>query len=199
MGYFHRLVGEAGQGLPEVGPDSRFSDDVDGVGAKGAKLWGNDMKWLRIRRGPPSPFQASEAGSVAVEFIILFPLFLLIVVGIVEFGHLWYVDHVITNASREGARAGVVYPNTTAQGITAANKAVTAYLYPNGTSNPSVIPGVTLPNSPNFASAVVINGGNYLQVQIQASNVALVLGQVVSAFQTMKLQATTTMRMEFQP
>lgn len=40
MGYFHRLVGEAGQVLREVGPDSRFSGDVDGVGAKGAKLWG---------------------------------------------------------------------------------------------------------------------------------------------------------------
>ena len=62
---------------------------------------------------------------MAVEFIILFPLFLLIVVGIVEFGHLWYVDHVITNASREGARAGVVYPNTTAQAPSAAQTAVT--------------------------------------------------------------------------
>ena len=45
---------------------------------------------------------------VAVEFVILFPLFLLIIVGIVEFGHLFYVRHTLTNASREGARAAVV-------------------------------------------------------------------------------------------
>jgi Flp pilus assembly protein TadG len=148
------------------------------------------VKWLSIRRRSPSP--DSEAGSVAVEFIILFPLFLLIVVGIVEFGHLWYVDHVITNASREGARAGVVYPNTAAQGIIAAKAAVNSYLNPNGTN---IIPGVTVTTS----ATAVVNNGNYLQVQIQASNVALVLGQVVPAFQTMTLQATTTMRMEFQP
>ncbi len=129
---------------------------------------------------------------MAVEFIILFPLFLLIVVGIVEFGHLWYVDHVITNASREGARAGVVYPNTTAQAPSAAQTAVTSYLNPNGKS---IIPGVTV----NTTATIVVNNGNYLQVQIKASNVALVLGQVVPAFQTMTLQATTTMRMEFQP
>ena len=44
-----------------------------------------------------------------MEFVILFPLFLLIIVGIVEFGHLFYVRHTLTNASREGARAAVVY------------------------------------------------------------------------------------------
>lgn len=156
------------------------------------------MKWLRIRRSPPSPFPASEAGSVAVEFIILFPLFLLIVVGIVEFGHLWYVDHVITNASREGARAAVVYPPSTVTNRltwaeSQAQTAINDYLNPPTGSGPSVIPGVTVTTTfPNPGST---SGANFT-VQINASNVALVLGQVVSAFKTMSLQATTTMRME---
>ena len=165
---------------------------MDGAGAEGAKLWGNDMKWLRIRRSLPSSLPASEAGTVAVEFVILFPLFLLIVVGIVEFGHLWYVDHVITNASREGARAGVVYTTQTSRQTwaqNAAKAAVTAYLNPNGTS---IIPGVTVTTTVTAGSAT----GNNLTVQINATNVALVLGKVVSAFQTMTHQATTTMRME---
>lgn len=185
---------------PEVRPDSRFSGDVDGAGGKGAKLWGNDMnmKWLRIRRSPPSSFPASEAGTVAVEFVILFPLFLLIVVGIVEFGHLWYVDHVITNASREGARAGVVYPPSTVTNRSTwaqsqAQTAINNYLNPPNGSGPSVIPGVTVTTTfPTVGGAT----GNNLTVQIKATNVALVLGKVVSAFQTMTLQATTTMRME---
>ena len=154
---------------------------------------GDDVKWLRIRRSSPSP--DSEAGSVAVEFVILFPLFLLIVVGIVEFGHLWYVDHVITNASREGARAGVVYTTQTPRTTWAENAAQAAinnYLTSNGTG-PSVIPGVTWTVTfPNPGST----SGNNFTVQINATNVALVLGKVIPAFQTMSLQATTTMIME---
>jgi Flp pilus assembly protein TadG len=153
------------------------------------------MKWLRIRRNPLSPFRASEAGTVAVEFIILFPLFLLIVVGIVEFGHMWYVDHVITNASREGARVGVVYPNTLALATPAAKNAINDYIMPPNGSGPSVIPGVIVTST---ITSVVNNGVTYLQVQIKASNVALVLGKVIPAFETMTLQATTTMRMELQ-
>ncbi|MGP8051774.1 MAG: TadE/TadG family type IV pilus assembly protein [Desulfobaccales bacterium] len=157
------------------------------------------MKWLRIRRSPLSSSSlASEAGSVAVEFIILFPLFLLIVVGIVEFGHLWYVDHVITNASREGARAAVVYPPSTVSNRQAwaeseAQTIINDYLNPPNGSGPSVIPGVTVTISyPSPGSTT----GNPFTVQITATNVALVLGQVIPAFQTMSLQATTTMIME---
>ena len=48
-------------------------------------------------------------GAAAVEFaLVLIPLILL-VFGAVEFGVLLYNKQVITNASREGARAGIVY------------------------------------------------------------------------------------------
>lgn len=54
-----------------------------------------------------SPWQ-SEKGATAVEFaIILFPLVLLLF-GIIEFGTFMFNKQVITNASREGARAGIV-------------------------------------------------------------------------------------------
>ncbi|MBI4302367.1 MAG: pilus assembly protein [Chloroflexi bacterium] len=50
-------------------------------------------------------------GAVAVEFAILVPILLLIVFGIFVFGQAfsYWVD--ITNAAREGARAGAVYNN----------------------------------------------------------------------------------------
>jgi Flp pilus assembly protein TadG len=51
---------------------------------------------------------ASQKGATMVEFaLILIPL-LIITFGIIEFGMYIYNKQIITNASREGARAGIV-------------------------------------------------------------------------------------------
>ena len=49
-----------------------------------------------------------EHGGSLVEFAIVMPILLLLVAGLVEFGILYYDKQVLTNASREGARAGIV-------------------------------------------------------------------------------------------
>jgi Flp pilus assembly protein TadG len=49
-----------------------------------------------------------ENGAAAVEFAILLPLLAGLVFGIIEFGLLLYNQQVITNASREGARAAIM-------------------------------------------------------------------------------------------
>ncbi|OQY25064.1 MAG: hypothetical protein B6I37_02335 [Desulfobacteraceae bacterium 4572_35.2] len=46
-------------------------------------------------------------GAALVEFAIVLPLLLLLLVGMIEFGLLFYNKQVLTNASREGARAGI--------------------------------------------------------------------------------------------
>ena len=43
-----------------------------------------------------------------MEFALVLPLLMLILWGMIEFGLLLYNKQVITNASREGARAGIV-------------------------------------------------------------------------------------------
>ncbi len=43
-----------------------------------------------------------------VEFAFVLPLLAILVFGIIEFGLIFYDKAVITNASREGARAGIV-------------------------------------------------------------------------------------------
>jgi Flp pilus assembly protein TadG len=49
-----------------------------------------------------------ERGAAAVEFaLVLIPL-VIILFGAIEFGVLLYDRQVVTNASREGARAGIV-------------------------------------------------------------------------------------------
>ena len=56
-----------------------------------------------------------EKGTELVEFAIVSLLLFLLLFGIIEFSILLYNKAVITNASREGARAGIVarYDNST--------------------------------------------------------------------------------------
>ena len=51
----------------------------------------------------------SRRGGALIEFVLVLPILLLLVGGLVDFGILFYNKQVITNASREGARAGIVY------------------------------------------------------------------------------------------
>ena len=51
----------------------------------------------------------SEHGASAVEFAIVLPLLLVLVFGIIEFSIFLFDKAVITNASREGARKGVLF------------------------------------------------------------------------------------------
>jgi len=51
----------------------------------------------------------SARGGSAVEFALILPVLILILFGIVEFSLIMYDKAVITNASREGARQGIIY------------------------------------------------------------------------------------------
>lgn len=50
-----------------------------------------------------------QKGSVLVEFAIILPLFLTILFGVITFSVALYNKTVLTTATREGARAGVVF------------------------------------------------------------------------------------------
>ncbi|MDI7258527.1 MAG: TadE/TadG family type IV pilus assembly protein [Thermodesulfobacteriota bacterium] len=50
----------------------------------------------------------SKRGIALVEFAIVLPLLLLILMGIIEFSLVLYDKAILTNASREGARRGIV-------------------------------------------------------------------------------------------
>lgn len=79
----------------------------------------------------------NERGAVAAEFAILLPVLLLIVFGTIEFGMMMYGREVVTNATREGARYGIVAQVpavTSGQMITQAS----AYLTGTGVNPTSV-------------------------------------------------------------
>lgn len=51
----------------------------------------------------------AQQGAAAVEFAIVLPILIILVFGIIEFSVILFDKAMITNASREGARAGIVY------------------------------------------------------------------------------------------
>jgi Flp pilus assembly protein TadG len=55
----------------------------------------------------------AERGAVAVEFAIILPVLLVLVFGIIDFGHAWYIRHVLENSCREGARYATRYQTKT--------------------------------------------------------------------------------------
>jgi Flp pilus assembly protein TadG len=83
-----------------------------------------------------------EDGVVAIEFAVLLPLLMTFFAAIVEFGFGLYFQEVITNASREAARAGIIIgvPRPTAGEITSV---ALAYLTNFGVSCSSSCVSVT--------------------------------------------------------
>jgi len=48
-----------------------------------------------------------QGGAAAVEFALILPVVMLLLAGFFDFGWLFYWQHTVTNASREGARYAV--------------------------------------------------------------------------------------------
>jgi Flp pilus assembly protein TadG len=80
----------------------------------------------------------SQEGAGLVEFAVVAPLLAILLFGLLEFGLSVYSKEVLTNASREAARFGVVY--TTPRKTTAEIKAkVQEYLTKAGfTDTPTI-------------------------------------------------------------
>lgn len=50
---------------------------------------------------------AAESGQDLVEYALVLPFFLLLIISVVEFGLLFFEYSSVVNAAREGARAGI--------------------------------------------------------------------------------------------
>ncbi|MGN8108665.1 TadE/TadG family type IV pilus assembly protein [Paraburkholderia sp. 22098] len=135
-----------------------------------------------------------EAGVAVVEFGLVLPLLLLIVFGMVEFSIALYDKAVITNASREAARAGVMYkvpPLTAAQITTVAQNYASTYLISFGASpSPSPV-SVAVDQSSGTTT------GQPLKVTLTYSYSGVGLGTIVSQLVgSVPITAITTMNYE---
>lgn len=78
-------------------------------------------------------------GASAVEFALVAPVLVLLVFGTIEFGRMVMVQQILTNATREGARVGVLDGSTTTDVTNAVNMYLTS----------SSIHGATITMTPN--------------------------------------------------
>ena len=69
----------------------------------------------------------SESGASAVEFALLLPVLMMILFGIIEFGLALHRQAILTNASREGARLGIVVSSPPIA-LAAVNAKIDSYL-----------------------------------------------------------------------
>lgn len=83
-------------------------------------------------------------GAALVEFALVAPVFLLLIVGSIEFGRAIMVQEALTNASREGARVGVLDGALTSDVTTAVNTYLTGMSISGATTSVSPTdPGTT--------------------------------------------------------
>ena len=127
----------------------------------------------------------TDAGQAAVEFALVLPLFVLLVFAICEFGRVWMNQHVLTTASRTGARVGILPSSTTGDVQTAVDNHLTAAgLDPTNAS-------VSMSNVGTSASS-----GDVTSVSV-SYDVAILTGSLIPALQgTITLNSATTMRHE---
>ncbi len=145
----------------------------------------------------------SERGASLVEFALILPLLLVILFGIIEFGLIMYNKAIITNASREGARRGIVFrtlppdfaysPLSDAEITGVVNQYLADYLI----GFAGDIATTTISRAPGTPS------GNLLTVQVSYPYQFLVLRALTSLLPggsalpgTVNLSSAATMRME---
>lgn len=141
-------------------------------------------------------------GMAAVEFAVILSVFLMLLLGIVEFGYDWYIRQALTNASRNGARYGVLYQTDGAGNpVTPANKAPSIENKVKGELTgdlPSAVAdSVNVTCSGTAWTAVSYHSGDALTVTVTAtkdwSGLASLLGD---SFSNMTITVQSTMNLE---
>ena len=64
-------------------------------------------------------------GAAAVEFGLVLPVLIAILLGVIDYGHYFFTEEIMLNAAREGARAGTV---TSGDPAAVAQSVATAYM-----------------------------------------------------------------------
>ena len=94
----------------------------------------------------------SERGAAAVEFAILLPLLLMLVLGTIEFGRAYNAQITLTNAARDGVRVMAINNDPAAAKTAAQNAAASVSTIP--VSNITLS---TTPCSPGNQVTLTIN------------------------------------------
>jgi Flp pilus assembly protein TadG len=143
---------------------------------------------LRLRREC-----ADDRGAELVEFALVLPLLLILIMGIIDFGLAFQRYEVITNAAREGARLGSLQAAYTVSDIQArVNQYCVAAQLPGGcpTANVSVNQAATIPVGANTLAGVSVT----VTYQHQFVFLGPILTLINGSLGSVNLRAISTMR-----
>jgi Flp pilus assembly protein TadG len=143
-----------------------------------------------------------EEGVAMVEFAILVTLLLVILLGIIQFGLMWFTKYVITCAAREGAHYATVYTATTNPVTHIQNR-----IPPVSLTSPTVVEVVTnyannllrntpvtvTPSGTGWTSTV---SGTDVTIQVSCQNPWNLLGGFIPSLSNITLSAQVTMKNE---
>src|SRR5262245_37924584 len=148
------------------------------------------------------PHVRSERGAELIEFALVLPLLLLVVLGIVDFGFVFQRLEVVTNAAREGARVRVLYGYNDNDAKWRAWNYVGDSGLPRTGTDPTATgtnPVITVTD----ATITVSGGGGSFQgkqVQVVYTSNYLFVGSIMSWFggslSSVPIRGTATMRCE---
>lgn len=124
------------------------------------------------------PRRKAESGQSLVELGILAPVLVFVLVGVVDFGRIFMVEQVITNAAREGARVAVVDTSSTL-----ASQTVQSYMQGAGLDMSQATITITGANAATGQPTVVA-------ITYKVTSLAL---QLVHANSNITLSATSSM------
>lgn len=128
------------------------------------------MKFFRhisLNKTRPAAPSQQQRGQSTVEIALVLPLLLIIIIGIIMVGFIMYAYNQVSNATREGARAGSLYRLTQAQsGWTNLSQAVRFAIYDSSTGD------TALGGLPINASTFVVTNDVACQMSTMASGYA---------------------------
>jgi Flp pilus assembly protein TadG len=145
------------------------------------------MRWLLKR------LWKTEHGAELIEFAMTFPLLLLVVMGIMDFGLLFQQYEVLTNAAREGARVAVLPGYGTTDIQTRVNQYIQATNLTPANVTTTVGAAQTLSIGSGLCVSVTPVTVTYPHSYIFLSGIANFFG---ASFGTKTLTATASMRSE---
>jgi Flp pilus assembly protein TadG len=132
----------------------------------------------------------SKRGQSLVEFALIFPIFILVLVGLFDLGRAVYAYNTISNASRESVRVAIVNQTTTDVTDEALKQAVSLGLVPaDVTITYSDPDGSGTPCSSPYSVGCLAS----VTVQYGYSPATPVIGQIIGPF---TMTATTEMPVE---
>ena len=146
----------------------------------------------------------SQQGTSIVEFAFVAPLFFMLLFGIIEFSVILFDKATITNASREGARAGIVFRDgnrafggggvgfETAEIYSVVNNYLSTYLISLGGNSPHT---TTVTRNDNNGNGI-FDVGDQLTVDVTYPYSFLILPAFANSLADFTLGATTVMLAE---